>query len=401
MRFLLLTAACVAMFGSHAQTPTAVDITLVDNGKGQIEARARTDAFFDGVISAFTFTVRWPASAGLALDTAERCYPFQHAVPVNASPVVENAGYFYRTFNGMGMSTLADNDTYWAIDREYPVCTADILVEGTAFEIVNDAFTQMENRNYFVSLNGVDRTGAIFQRPLPFVAIRSEEPGTGAMNIVLTPNAAFFGWVTDIGFTVRWPSNAGVTLAEPVQDPEVAEYLTVAKEGLPVTVGSYIYQRFRGEGQRSIANSADAWAPDQDLVILSIPYTGQSTELVIAEDTWTAGNDADVFIDLNGNDQVGTIENGSTSMATATNERISARMYPSPGGFDLQVQLPASASTARLAIYSATGQCLWSTVRERAHGRMDMRAAMGDVPEGLYILNVIHGEHELTQRVIR
>jgi hypothetical protein len=39
------------------------------------------------------------------------------------------------------------------------------LTSCTAFNIVNDGYTAANNRNFFVSLNGVDRTGSIEATP--------------------------------------------------------------------------------------------------------------------------------------------------------------------------------------------------------------------------------------------
>lgn len=399
--FHLLIAPSVVFSAQAQDTVPLVDMTMGDNGKGQIEFRIRPAGDFAGVMSSLTFTVRWPASAGIALDTAVRCYPFQDAVPMSAVQPIVNEGWMYRTFNGFGLTVLSDLGLSWQGGREYPICTADILVPGTTIELMNDAWTAANNRNYYCSLGGLNAMGVLYPSPEPDVSIRSQDQGTGNLDVILTPADDFFGWVTDLDFTVRWPTGTGASLGDPEQDIEVAEYLPIWKVGGEVIAGGFVYQKFHGEGVKSIANSDDAWLAGQDVVALSVPFFGDAPGIMIVNDIWTADNEGDYLIELNSNSHEGTIEGLSMGIAPAAEEGLSASVFPTSNGFSVHLDLPNTQRTATFSLHNAAGQSIWSSTREGAHGRMNLLAETGPVSDGLYILSIRHGEGSLTKRVVR
>lgn len=378
-----------------------IDLTMDDNGHGQLEFRIRPNGYFDGIMSAITFTVRWPASAGVALDTAVRCYPFQDVVPVNAVAVQTNGEWMYRTFNGFSLIMLADMGLAWEEGHEYPICTADNLVPGTTFELVNDAWTAANNRDYYASLGGSDRTGMLFPSMEPDVDIHTVDQGTGQLDVVLTPDGDFFGWVSDIDLTVRWPAGSGTTIGALIQNAEVAEYLPMHAVGTTVTAGGFNYQRFHGEGVKSIANAGDAWLAGEGIVLMSLPIFGSAQGLLIANDDWTVTNEAAYAIELNGAEHTGSVEGIAMNAPTAYADELTLVARPLADGFDLSMELPGKAAHTDLSLYNAAGQLLWSGSREHASGRVNMQAGTGAIPEGLYILSVRHGDRSLVKRIVR
>lgn len=400
-RLILPPFLLIALATSAQDTVPLVDMTMSDNGKDQLEFRIRPAGDFAGIMSGLTFTVRWPASAGIALDTAVRCYPFQDAIPVSAVQPVVNDGWTYRTFNGFGLTPLSELGLSWQAGREYPVCTADILVPGTTMELMNDAWTAANNRNYFCSLGGLEATGVLYPSPEPDVSIRSQDEGTGNLDIILTPESDFFGWVTDLDFTVRWPSGNGVSLGTTLQNEEVAEYLPIGKIGPEVTAGGFTYQRFHGEGIKSIANSDDAWQAGVGVTALSVPIFGMAEGIGVVNDEWTTANSGDYTIKLNSDDHTGLIEGIALGLSPAPKEPFEATVSSVSNGFNLVLDLPGTALPTTISLHNAAGQAIWSSTREAVHGRMNLLAETGPVCDGLYILSVRQGERSLTKRVVR
>ncbi len=403
MRALLLSAALnlTLLSASFAQGVPTVDVTMANNRQGQVEIRVRLDQGFDGVFSTLGFTLRWPASQGVAVDTAVACYPFQDALPVSAQPVQTVGDYMYRTFLGTGVTLLSDAGFAIEPDREYAVCTADLLVPGSTVELINDAWTTANNRDFFSSLGGEEATGTIYHSPEPVVDIHSFNGGVGAVNVMLTPHDDFFGWVTDLGFTLRWPASSGVHLDAVAQAPEVAEYLSIVKTGPETTVDGYTYQRFDGTGHKSIANSEDAWWNSTDITVVSIPISGTTEDIRIVNDAWTGANDGDYRIELNGLGLEGQVEDLSTAIAASTTGSLEATIIPCANGFDISVDVPATPGKTTFTLYNATGQSIWSSIREHASGRTRLIAETGATPSGLYILSLTQGDRTLTKRVVR
>ncbi len=152
-----------------AQLPASVDIDLADNPTtDSLEIRVRANgATFNELVTGLTFTISWPASSPATLGG--RRVPCDLAIPITPTPTVVNGGLQYRTYNAFGTSLMADECPGSTFQSDQWVLLMRVKVNGlttcTAFNIVNDAFTAANNRNFFVSLNGVDRTGNIEATP--------------------------------------------------------------------------------------------------------------------------------------------------------------------------------------------------------------------------------------------
>jgi hypothetical protein len=143
---------------------TNVDIDLAPGSDAdQMEVRMRFNGSgFGEVFSGLVFTIRWDASSPALLPLGT---PFctGAAFPIGASPHVEDGGYRYRTWNMEGMAQLqADPDLDGGCGFVFPagewvtVLTITPINNAgcTSFQIVNDAYTTANNRNFYLSLNG-------------------------------------------------------------------------------------------------------------------------------------------------------------------------------------------------------------------------------------------------------
>jgi hypothetical protein len=85
--------------------------------------------------------------------------PFSKSGPEQVSGI-----YRYQVFAGFSLVTLEDLETAWVGGEE--VVIGEVAVNGgpSLFEIVNDDWTGDINNNgdYYISLNGQDRTGEIY-----------------------------------------------------------------------------------------------------------------------------------------------------------------------------------------------------------------------------------------------
>jgi len=171
------TFISVAVFGLmnlalNAQ-PT-LDITLAGIGDNAYEVRVRPDAFFDGVFSSLVFTLRWSEGDGIGpvgLTSAPDA-------PISASPsgTQRNDGlYNYRSYAGFGFTPLVDPDQQWRPGVEHVLLTFTFNGPGQV-ELVNDPWTASNNGDYYVSLNGYDRTGIIYQDVSTNVGPMKQDP---------------------------------------------------------------------------------------------------------------------------------------------------------------------------------------------------------------------------------
>lgn len=376
-----------------------VDITMADNGTGQLEVRIRPDGTFSGIVSNITFTIRWPESGGIALDTANALFPAADYMYPAASPVVSGFnGYLYRTYNVVSLIFMDEVGITWEAGREYPLCTIDILNPGLEFTLGNDAWTAVNNRNYFCSLNGLERTGGIFPSVAPTTQVRSAISG-GALDILLTPDQDFFGWASSLDLTVSWPAEAGAHLGEVVQHPSVASYLPMAKNGPEVVYGGRVYQRFHGEGTMSIANAGEAWWAGQDVRVLTVQLLDIGGDISVVNDAWTADNNGDFAIVLNGTPSSGSVEATSATAAAVPAADLSITAFQQQGRLCVQGSLP-DALPVELDLYTIAGQHLHRDGHRPAGRRFERTIDVSTLPEGVYLLQARAGQRSTTLRLV-
>lgn len=384
-----------------AQEPM-VDITMADNGNQQLEVRIRPDGPFNGVVSNFTFTIRWPEAAGVALDTAQGLFPAgDYMYPAATQPVSGGNGYMYRTFNSVGLVTMAEFGHAWVADFEYPICTIDILVPGTECILGNDAWTAANNRDYFCSLGGIPATGVFFESAEPSVDIRSFNEGNGNWGVLLVPQEDFFGWITSIDFTLRWPTAAGVELGEPFVPENVAAFLSIAPVGSSSTSGEFSYQRFHGEGTASLANSASGWLAGSENLVLSVPYFGDAEELMIANDEWTATHGGNYSILLNGQYNPGTVEETATAISEAAGTGPSVDVTVSGDELTVRSGIQSTDVPLMLSLLTATGQVLWSETIPSSGTPTNTRLNISEHGAGVYILRAAANGQNTVYRFVR
>ncbi|MCC7503203.1 MAG: T9SS type A sorting domain-containing protein [Flavobacteriales bacterium] len=182
-----LTALCFfgSVIGAYAQLPT-LDITMVPVGGNQLEVKVRPDANFDGLFSSLVFTIRWETSSGATLSSVGQPAPVGDYIPIGSpGGTVDDGGYRYKSYTGFGFNTLVDAGTSWAAGTEYTLITLQVQNGTSTFEIIEDAYTAATNNNYYVSLNGADRTGIIYS---PSTGVTAGEPAKNEVSILPNPS---------------------------------------------------------------------------------------------------------------------------------------------------------------------------------------------------------------------
>lgn len=152
--------ACMLGFAgtAHAQLPS-VDITMVANMDQQLEVKLRPTGPFNGVVGGLVFTIRWNAADDVSLGEPSQTPPHSQYIPIAKSDVEQDQdGYRYQIFAGFGFTSLSNVGFAWEGDTEYTVMTIAPLSGESTFALVNDAFTDASNGDFFISLNGNQTT---------------------------------------------------------------------------------------------------------------------------------------------------------------------------------------------------------------------------------------------------
>lgn len=359
-----------------------VDITLADNGNNQLEVRLRPNGPFNEVVSGVVFTLRWQETVSPVLSVFEPTWPQSEYVPLYSTPIVNGGnGYLYRTYNAVALSLLSDFGLAWEGGQEYTICTMDILAPGAEVFLGNDAYTAANNRNFFVSLNGVSRTGTVYESPTPSTRASAVNSGSGFIDVLLTPESDYFGWVNEIDFTLRWPAN-GASLGAIEQADSVLSNLPVSKMGGEVTEGGFTYQRFHGEGTRSLAVSHLGWMANEDHRLLRLPVIGTMTDATVADDEWTNDHDGNYSLLLNGEQRA----SGTDELLTTTGPGF-AEVIPmmQMANDELRVTTsPNGSGPLLLTVLNASGQ---PVAQHRAKWGVVERISLSGVASGMYVLH--------------
>ncbi|MDX9750415.1 MAG: T9SS type A sorting domain-containing protein [Flavobacteriales bacterium] len=189
--------ALVAVLGGTTMLATAqpyVDITLVPVSAGQLEVRLRPDGPFNEFFAASVFTIRWPDQGGAGLGTIAQPggTAVYHAV-ARSGPEHVADGHRYQVFAGFGGATMGDAGASWAAHEEVVICTIEVINGPGGFELVNDDWAEAHNGLFYISLNGLDRTGVVYASGGLSV------PDEAAGRITVAPNPS-----SDGTFEVRW-----------------------------------------------------------------------------------------------------------------------------------------------------------------------------------------------------
>lgn len=180
--------------GLSAPAQPVVDITLVPVSATQVEVRLRPDGDFAEFFAASVFTVRWPDGAGtLGAIVQSPGVAVYHAVARSGLEQVD-AGYRYQIFAGFGGATMADAGASWTANEEVVLCRLNSTGDPATFQLVNDPWTEANNGSFYISLNGLDRTGGIYgdgltsvvEEQRPPLTVRPD-PSTGRFFITLPP----------------------------------------------------------------------------------------------------------------------------------------------------------------------------------------------------------------------
>lgn len=168
----ILTALSAAFGTVRAQTdviPSSADIRLVQGNAADqllVQMKIHSTAGFGGILSALTLTIRYDASAGMALGGGSSfCNAWS---PFTPSPVALDGGLAYRTYNGFGINRLEDAvfdggcGVTLVPEQWFTITTIPVSGDGcTDFILGNNAFTQQANRDFYVSMGGHDVTGQV------------------------------------------------------------------------------------------------------------------------------------------------------------------------------------------------------------------------------------------------
>jgi|GEM_PF-638771 len=172
----LFLIAALFVFGNTYSvfSQPLVDIGIFPVGSDTLEIRMMPKGTFNGVVSNVVFTLRWETGCGNSLGNIVQTGTQATYIPMQKSGAqINSGGYTYQVFGGIGLQTMSSVSASFSNNVAVSLMKIKVNNPKGVFEIVNDTWTNQinNNGNFFVSLNGQNKTGAIYQPKQTYVQL--------------------------------------------------------------------------------------------------------------------------------------------------------------------------------------------------------------------------------------
>jgi hypothetical protein len=192
MLALLVWCTLMAFMASTSEVMAQPPTTIVDVGvfpkpgdPNTLQVRVRPEDTFNGVVSQLTITLRWETASGANLGNINQligatpgpgwCPGFVAQLAPSGDGEVDVDGFRYQTYNCFSLSALSSCPFQpgYAWQGGVETIIAEIPIQNNTgcanFNIVNDSYTEANNKNFFVSLGGIqDLNGDIYSPFYPY-----------------------------------------------------------------------------------------------------------------------------------------------------------------------------------------------------------------------------------------
>lgn len=236
---------------------------------------------------------------------------------------------------------------------------------------------------------------------LPTVDVTSEVMPANEVEVRIRPDAAFNGVFSSIVFTLRWDAAAGNSLGDVLQNVPQIQYCTVSKSGPEQVDGAYRYQIFVGFGSIPMTSLSTFWQADQEVVLCRIPITGPPGLVALVDDNWSAANNGNYYVSLNGEDRTGVIYSLTTGQVAQHVISNGLAVFPNPTQGSVFVILAATdQGPARFELIDASGRRIPLQAASGGAGMGSQVLDLGGVPNGVYQLVVFSNGGSRTERIV-
>jgi hypothetical protein len=236
---------------------------------------------------------------------------------------------------------------------------------------------------------------------LPMVDVTSVVMPANEVEVRIRPDASFNGVFSSMVFTLRWDAAAGNSLGDVLQNVPQIQYCTVSKSGPEQVDGPYRYQIFVGFGTIPMTSLSTFWQADQEVVLCRIPITGPPGLVAIVDDNWSAANNGNYYVSLNGEDRTGIIYSITTTQGVEEAGSNGLAVFPNPAQGSVFVTLSdAEKGPARFELIDASGRIISVRSASGGSGAGTQVLDLGGVPNGVYQLVVITTGGSRTERLV-
>ncbi|MEM6262958.1 MAG: T9SS type A sorting domain-containing protein [Bacteroidota bacterium] len=198
------------------------------------------------------------------------------------------------------------------------------------------------------------------------------------------------GVVSNLQFTLAWENTPSLLggLQQPL-GPDV--YLPAVANDSLLNQGNKYYQIFTAFGLERLSASGAQWSTGDVVEILRIPLNGQALTLQIAEDTFATSQNGGFYLELDGVDVTGNIQNILLSVAPYDQSSYisNLRVFPNPATdvvqarFHVQHRIPV-----RWRLLNQEGKQMAAASIQAEEGQNQFSVKLTNFPKGIYVLYI-------------
>lgn len=131
------------------------------------------------------------------------------------------------------------------------------------------------------------------------------------LEVVLIPDGPFDKFLPNVQFTIK-ADQPGINFQAVTQSVPEATYIPIQKAGLASTQGSFTYQKFVGLSTVTLDSTSASWTSGQSILLMQIVPSDLGASYEIANDSWVSTNNGAYYVELNGSNHTGGLDNTCT-----------------------------------------------------------------------------------------
>jgi hypothetical protein len=202
-------------------------------------------------------------------------------------------------------------------------------------------------------------------------------------------------------FTIKWNAADGANLGAITQPLPADEYIGISKSGGEQNDMGDRYQVFAGFGFTPLSSVPFSWTAGNEYVLMTIPVLNGTSTFELVNNSWTAANNADYYVSLNGQDRTGVLYqiNTGITMGDASLSGLDVQPNPSEGQVAMSFQV-AAPQEVRIEVLNSVGQVVLNERLPSFAGAYRGTLDLSPYGSGVYMLNLRTATGVTTQRLV-
>jgi hypothetical protein len=232
------------------------------------------------------------------------------------------------------------------------------------------------------------------------VDITSVQTINDQVEVYIRPDNYFDGFFAALVFTVRW-FDGEANLGSTQQVISQLDYFgSITKSGPEQVDGPFRYQIYAGFGVGTLADAGESWTAGEEILLCRLNIINGNSAFTVVNDGFTAANNGDFFVSLNGRQCFGepyTFTTGVDELPGGDGPMV----IPNPNDGRFELVFPSDLEgDADLEIVDPTGRVVWRKAHRAVVAGTRETIDLREGAAGIYVLTVNHAGKRSQHRFV-